>query len=274
MTIFHTFRPAFLPLLTLVFAWSPLFIADSAGSATMEGELKLVWSADYGRGWQVYYSSCEKNGWTAPLQLSQGPEAAFSPSVGSGDDGKIWVVWSIKDSGGSFLVYTFFNGSGWRHPEKIPTGLASNGAASIILDRENTPWIAWEGRSPEARFEDIYWSRWSAGAWSPPARAHEMNDVPDLRPALLNDASGGVILSWKTFADGGYMPVYQVWDGRMWQAEDREKIANALRGTELLQEELVAVQDMVQDPNQAALFINDREGKRAVRVSQIPRFPN
>jgi len=272
--MFHAFRHALLPLLTFVFAWSPLFIANASGGAAMEGELKLVWSADYGRGAQVYYSSCEKNGWTAPVQLSQGPEAVFSPSVGSGDDGKIWVVWSKRGSGGSFLEYTYFNGSGWRHPEKISTGLASNGVASIMIDRENTPWIAWEGRSPEARFEDIYWSRWSAGAWVPPARAHDENDVPDLRPALLNDASGGVILSWKTFANGRYTHVYQVWDGKNWQVDDREERENVLRGTELLQEELVAVQDMVQDPNQAALFINDGEGKRTVRVSQIPRFSN
>ena len=204
-----------------VFLWNQVLCAQSIEDLSQDN-IQLVWSADYGQGDQVFYSSYEKNTWTTPVQLSDSTEMVFHSAISSGDDGKIWAVWTRQDKKKSFLEFTVYNSSKWTKPSKIDTGMDSNKAVTIIVDKNNIAWIAWTGI--EKMYSDVFWSRWNGQGWDLPVKIHADNNVPDIKPTLALSDSGQVFLSWKTFANGQYETMTKMWDGQEWQTAPNDSV--------------------------------------------------
>ena len=223
----------------------------------------LVWSADYGLGERVFFSSYEVNNWTAPVQVNDNGEPAFLPSAAFGGDGSIWVVWSEQNNNGSFLHYSVYSNSKWTEPATIDTGMNNNKAVTVIVDRDDRLWLAWTGI--EDTYSDIFWSRWNGTGCDVPAKAHADNSVPDVEPSFSLDDSGRVVLSWQTFYQGSYVTESRVWDGGRWQNLPRSAQKNTLQAAVQQRADIPPVPEFVEDAIAATLFIQEDVG-----VSSIP----
>jgi hypothetical protein len=187
-----------------------LLLVFSTASAEEQNRMKgisavdLVFSADLGKGEQVYTTSLKNNdSWTTPQQLSATENMVFHPVMAAESEKNKWVVWTQGEEGGELLYYSFFNGKRWSPARKIDSGITHNHSASLIIDSANTPWLAWKGF--EESYSDVFFSRWDGLKWSEPARAHAVNSVPDIDPELSLDSFGAPVLSWKTFRNGNYV---------------------------------------------------------------------
>lgn len=92
-----------------------------------------------------------------------------------------------------------WQGDRWSEPEVI-SGVGPGAKAAleaVILD--DGSWLAvWSG-DDEQRDAETWWSRRVDGRWSPPARLHEDNQVPDIHPAVAA-VDGGALVVWSVFA--------------------------------------------------------------------------
>lgn len=249
-----------------VLLWSQVLCAQPTKNLIQEDEVKIVWSADYGQGEQVFFSSFMKNTWTSPVQLSDSTELVYHSAISSGDDGRIWAVWSRQDKKKSFLEFTIYSSSKWSKPRKINTGLDNNKSVTVIVDKNNIPWIAWAG--VENKYSDIFWSRWDGQRWDLPVKVHTDNDVPDINPTLILDDSGHIILTWHTFADGKYVTVSKTWDGQQWQvsSNDSEKIKINTIFAESMN--MPTIPGFIKERRRATFFIKGNHGAGSIPLSK------
>jgi hypothetical protein len=250
--------------------WFQVSYAESINKSIplQQQQIKLVWSADYGQGEQIFYSSYDKNNdWTVPLQLSDSRDSVYLPVVGSGNDGKVWVVWSHKKNKKIFLEWSVYRASKWSLPSQIETGLDSNKAVTIIVDLENRPWIAWSGT--EKTYPDIYWSRWDGNGWEKAEKMHGANDVPDLDPSFLLDHNGNIVLSWQTFENRRYITVAKKWDGQQWQTVDPSMVESKMKNKSYGPLAKIIPPRLVQDSSQGSLFIKGPNGAESFSLSDL-----
>ena len=263
---FRGLRTIILCFLPVLF-WSHNLPAESIRNSDQEQETKLVWSANYGQGEQVYFSSYEKDNWTNPVQLSDSAGMVFHSAVSSGNDGRIWVVWSRQEKKRSFLEFTFYSSSGWTQPLEINTGMDSNIAVSVIVDKNNTPWIAWSGI--EKMYSDVFWSRWNGQGWDLPVKAHTDNDVPDIDSKLVLDDSGHIVLFWRTFANGKYVTVSKIWDGKQWQIAPHDSEKKIVKKIFHDRKNMPPIPEFIQERHNATLFIKGNDGAWSISLSNF-----
>jgi hypothetical protein len=243
--------------------FTPVVHAENTEPLSTLQELQLVFSADYGSGEQIFFSSYQKNNWTIPVQISDSPNFVFHPVSGIGSDGKIWVVWTQADNKGKFLYYSVFSNSRWSQSKKIETQMKDNRSATLIVDTDNIPWLAW--LAVEKTYSDVFWSRWNGSGWDSPIKAHADNNVPDIQPGFSLQESGRIRLSWQTFVDVGYVTASKIWDQQQSQLE--QSVAAAKNAEKKIQErvELPALPSFIKEPHKATLFI-----KTDVRAEAVP----
>lgn len=243
--------------------------SELPGGENMNGqEVMLVWSAEHGRGEQVYFSRYDRGSWSPPVQLSDDVALVFQPVVGSGSDGKVWAVWSRQDTDGSHLHYCVGNSGKWEKPRHLDTGMSSNTSAAVVVDRNNTPWLTWTGI--DDTYPDIFWSRWNGKGWSAPVKAHEENNVPDLHPSLVLDEAGNVLLSWQTYAKGKYVSVTRSWDGHQWQTASSEAVTNMrLKSSNFVRREIAPVPAFIADSRKATMHIKYNGSASSILLSQL-----
>lgn len=266
----------FIPLQSvLVIAVSVLLIVLANETAFGQGnekliqerEMNLVWSANHGQGEQIFFSTYKKNDWSIPVQISDSEELVFQPVSSVGDDGKIWVVWTAMEKNRGLLQFSVYDASHWTKPRQIDTGMDDNRATTLIVDANNVPWIAWT--AVDKSYSDVFWSRWNGKSWDSPVKAHSDNTVPDTHPALSRDETGQVVLSWKTYANGKYRSVFQVWDGYQWQglaAASAEKIRNEKNSKV---KELPEIPSFIKERHKATLFLKGKAGAESIPLSHF-----
>ena len=253
-------------LVLLVLLGSPALAAPEAGSVPVQ-DLLLVWSADYGKGEQVFFSRRKKESWTVPVQISSGKNFVFKPAAAAGNDGTVWVIWTERGRKGSRLQFTVYRNNRWAAPRQVETGLNDNRAVVIAVDRNNRPWIAWTGAKKS--YSDVFWSRWNGTGWDAPVMAHAENNVPDVQPELALDDSGQVVLSWKTYDQDGYVTRMRKWDGRQWQQIQPETEKKSEKKRVRVQKQLPALPEYIKEPYKATLFLRTQEGAWSVPLSRL-----
>jgi len=257
-----------LGLVFFFFSYS-LLSAQIADKALPEQDLSLslIWTADSKRGKQVLFSAFKDKKWTIPVLLTESKQQVYHAAVSSGDDGKIWAVWIREEAGGSFPQWSVYRSTGWSQPRRVVTGLDRNKAVSVIVDSANVPWIAWSG--VDKKYPDIFWSRWNGEAWESAARAHAINEVPDLDPSLGLDGSGHVVLSWQTFVDGRYVTVSKNWDGQGWRTDFSSSMQAKMKNNLHERTRKITLPDFIKDPGQASLFIKGQDGAVSISVMDL-----
>lgn len=254
-------------LIVFVLGGTGAAAADKQADPHPARKIQLVWSADYGKGEQIFFSRFNGKNWTIPVQISESKHLVFKPVSAVGADGTIWVVWPESGKKGSILQFSVYRNSSWSRPQPIETGLSDNRAVTVIVDGDNRPWIAWTGAKKS--YSDVFWSRWNGTGWDAPVMAHAENKVPDLHPELALDDSGHLVLSWQTYARGEYITLSKVWDGRQWKI--RRSGTGEKRGNIKMQtmEELPALPECIPEPYKATLFIKSNEGAGSIPFSRL-----
>ena len=95
--------------------------------------------------------------------------------------------------------------------------------------------------------DDIFFTRWSDGAWDPVERIGQDDFQPDLQPLLGTDADGSLFVRWKGFVDGGYADYLSRWEGEAWSPEQRLNEQDAV--LEAITEQLDAIEDPAEQPH-------------------------
>ncbi len=175
----------------LVLIMSRMSFAGPEEQTVALQNLQIVWSADYGKGEQIFVSSFKNKDWSVPVQVSEAKGFVFHPALSVGKDGKQWVLWANTNKKGKTLYFSTASSGLWSKPQAIDTGLKENRNVTVMVDADQTPWIAWT--AADKKYSDVFWSRWNGQKWEKPVKAHSDNDVPDLRPELILDKTNHLI---------------------------------------------------------------------------------
>lgn len=230
-------------------------------------ELQLVFSADYGKGEQVYISKYVNGDWTAPVQISQSDGFVLHPVSSTGNDGKIWVIWTQTDKKGKFLYYSVSSDARWSKPEKIKTTMKDNRSATLLVDADNIPWVAWI--AIQKTYSDVFWVRWNGVGWTAPVRANSDNNVPDINPRFTLQQSGSIILSWETYRDGGYVTESKMWNKGKRIFETTVSTVVSVHKKMRKGTQIPKLPAFIKEPHKATLFIRTEDGAEAVPLLRL-----
>lgn len=113
------------------------------------------------------------------------------------------LVWLEGDGGeNNAVMASRWTGAFWEPAETVSpsTGEAQLALSAAVLEDGSSlaVWAAVDGKDDE-----VFWSRSQAGRWSPPARVHPDNDVPDVVPRVVAVA-GGALVAWSRYDGHDY----------------------------------------------------------------------
>lgn len=264
--------PVFLALaITCVSLLIPLSLALAIDNSSIKKKfrhLHLVWSDDIGNGEQVFFSSHNDRGWTAPVQISDHDSHLFHPTSTIDGDGTIWVVWSQADANKTSLYYTRYAKDIWSKPQRLETGMSDNRSATIITNGIGNPIIVWS--AIRRSYADIFLSQWDGKSWSKPALLHEENNVPDIDPQLVKDETGQVTLTYSTFSEGKYSQVTRVFSELTHSMMDPKGMRQM---PSISPQERKELPDLplffTAEPHRAKLFIQSETGSRSIPLDRL-----
>ena len=142
---------------------------------------------------------------------------AFSPDFDFSPSNSAWIAW-IHHSGGAFRVCVRDAGTG-RTWIVSPPSLQSASGARVIASGFEGPWVFWIGR--ELGRDEIFFSRFDGGNWSPAARFNATSAVPHLYLDAAADAAGRPWLVWSAYDGEDYEIYWSRWNGSAWSAEEK-----------------------------------------------------
>ncbi|MFN7971206.1 MAG: hypothetical protein U0166_02485 [Acidobacteriota bacterium] len=178
----------------------------------------VAWVEGGAGGSRIMSATFAASGVPRTLQVS-GNTARWArfPSIAVSPDGVPWVAWVDGSMGDDNIVVSRFEGGVFTRPERVSAPDATEDLVpQIAFDLTGTPVVVWSGRVGEA-LDDVLWSRRDGQMWSPEARLHAENQVPDVTPALGRDGTGNLWVAWSSLED---KTAYQVFaarlDGKAW----------------------------------------------------------
>jgi lysophospholipase L1-like esterase len=142
---------------------------------------------------------------------------AFSPDFDFSPSNSAWIAW-IHHSGGAFRVCVRDAGTG-RTWIVSPPSLQSASGARVIASGFEGPWVFWIGQ--ELGRDEIFFSRFDGGNWSPAARLNATSAVPHLYLDAAADAAGRPWLVWSAYDGEDYEIYWSRWNGSAWSAEEK-----------------------------------------------------
>ena len=153
-----------------------------------------------------------------PPPPSEGSRLRFS-SVPLVDAGRfVGLAWLEGDHHRRLAVRAAsWDGAQWGAAETIspPAGEQVALQAAVLADGSRLlVWTAHDGGDDE-----ITWSRRTRSGWSLPALVHEPNDVPDVRPTVL-EAGRGALLAWQWFDGSDYRLKLATFAGGLWTEKE------------------------------------------------------
>jgi hypothetical protein len=107
-----------------------------------------------------------------------------------------------------------FREGGWEAPRTIsPPGPGTQIGLTATLLADGSWLAAWSAFDGED--DEILWSRFAGGSWSPPRPVAADNRVPDVTPAVVA-AGGGALLAWSRYDGEQYRLRIARFDGGVW----------------------------------------------------------
>lgn len=202
--------------------WKPLLLAlllaaPHSQAAENASQQELVWSQSDGLRQEIYHSRRTADGWSAPQQLTNNNANNLHPAFVIAPDSSRWIFWSAVNPDGIGIEYTVGRAGSWTQPVKLESGHATAITPAALIGPDQTLWLVWAGN--DGGQDEIYWSRWSGGAWQPVRQVNAANQVPDVKPQLLLNKDGQVEVRWQGFRDGRYKQLTAVYAGQGWSPE-------------------------------------------------------
>ncbi|MEJ2746221.1 MAG: hypothetical protein P8123_11150, partial [bacterium] len=172
-------------------------IAFSAADAG--GAVPAAWVA-YPDGGRILARSFCSGSLSSPAVVADSGASPFAPSLALDSSGMPFVSW-LDDDGD--ILFSGYDGSHWSLPEVVAQSAGEHRGIPALAVGDDAV-IAWAEAGP-GTFEDIFFSVRTGGRWSELSRAHERNDVPDIRPSVIAVAGGAYSIRWKSFDGRGYV---------------------------------------------------------------------
>lgn len=145
--------------------------------------------------------------------------------------GELWgVAWLEGDGGENNAVMAArWTGSAWE-PFRLVSpwiGEAQLSLRGAVLD-DGSALLVWA--AVEAGDDEILWSHSTGEGWSPPAKLHPDNSVPDITPAVA-PVAGGAIAAWSRFDGKSYRLQVARFDNGSWTETGASSEAGAFQPT-------------------------------------------
>ncbi len=127
------------------------------------------------------------------------------------------LVWLAGDAHHQLAVKASrWLAGGWGPTETLsPPGKGTQIAPTTAVLGDGTWLVAWAAF--DGGDDEIMWSRFAGGVWSPPRPIAEDNAVPDVTPHLFATA-GGALAAWSRFDGNDYRINVARFDGERWSS--------------------------------------------------------
>jgi hypothetical protein len=169
-----------------------------------DGNLHLVYNADFNGNYEVCYRKLGEMGWSEQERLTFDPACSSGECIAAGAYGRIHVFWHDYRHGATELYYKGFNGSSWGSEERLTNAAGASDNPSAAVDQSGGIHLVWvDSRDGRSR---IYYKVFDGAVWS--------TDI-----ALSSDSTG---VGPPSIACGPGGMVHVVWHGSPKYAYDNE----------------------------------------------------
>lgn len=177
--------------------------ADSNGRRIVRDTSNNIHVVYFNAG-EIYYIKSTDSGktWSAPANISSTGANSVYPSIAVDSGNNLHVVWQDATPGNDDIYYKKYSGGSWSGVTNISNNGANSRNPSIAVDTANNLHVVWHDFTPGVN-PDIYYSKYSAAAWSAPAAIAATAGTSAL-PSVVTDTSNNVHVLWADDTDGDY----------------------------------------------------------------------
>jgi len=178
---------------------------DPAVVRSDDGTFHVVWAAKDAGGQVDLFVRSSRDGrsWSAPVRITDHPDADYYPALAQTRDGTLHLAWFRlqREAGRMDIWYAYSrDGRSWSRPFAITERDGIDWAPAIYEDTERGLWILWS--SDRTGNRELFSVRSDDGgrSWS---RAHQVTDSPeqDDFPHVV-DVHGERVLFWTRYRAG------------------------------------------------------------------------
>jgi hypothetical protein len=147
--------------------------------------------------------------------ITAGHAFHHSPDFDFDDEQNLWITWiAYMDSDYSVLAMKLATKQTWVLDS---SDIKSAHSPKIIVDRSNNVWIFWVGIKKGR--DEIFYSVFREGLWSPPSQLNKDHSIPNLDPSLGLGPGGHPWVVWSAYDGSDYEIFSSSWDGSSWTEE-------------------------------------------------------
>lgn len=190
----------------------------------------IGWPAASSSGRDVAIAWVDGNGETSRVMVATGRDGNLSapravtpaatrharfPSVAIGVDGETWIAYVDGVLAGDDVMAVRLGETATSTPLRVSDRDDSEDLVpQIAMDAAGSVVVVWAGY--DGHDDEILWSRFQDGAFTPEARVHANNPFPDLTPSMTRGGDARLHAAWSGFDGSSYQVFTSAWDGKAW----------------------------------------------------------
>ncbi len=176
-----------------------------------DGSLHVVWwdtrEDTAGVNGKIYYRKKSGAVWLDEELLTDPANNAMRPDVAVDDSGRVHVAWIDARGPYEQIYYRRSGPAGWETEEALTNESVTHYHPSIDAAGPNVFLAYWQTYGTETNTE-IFFRRWTAGAWTGPFRVSNAPGRSEL-PCLVAEPNGNVHIAWVDSRDGNQEIYYR-----------------------------------------------------------------
>ncbi|WP_189400015.1 hypothetical protein [Arenicella chitinivorans] len=194
-------------LFRLLMVLSLAYVGMARASQDEPVMAQLVWVESAANNHQIFITSLHGEDWSEPQAVYQSENELASPVLVTDLAGDKWLVWSERRKKKLVLMSQRRNAgaSTWGQASIVSNHGNESTAPAALVDLTGRLWLVWAANP--GGMDDIFLAiREPGSAWTDAIQLSADNDVPDIRPEIVLQVDGDVLVSWQTFDFhlGGY----------------------------------------------------------------------
>jgi len=177
--------------------------------------LHVVWEGQWTNSttyYQIYYTKFSSGSWSTQAAITSGNYSNGSPAIAIDSSDNIHVVFHGPYSGESYsqIRYLKYSSGSWSAVANITSDHYMRYDPSIAIDSNDNLHVVWEGKSSYYTASyNIYYSKYSAGAWSAATNITADNNYQHVNPCIAITPNDYLHVVWEE-NNATYQSVYQI----------------------------------------------------------------
>lgn len=178
----------------------------------------VVWSEDYFRIGKIFYTYCDGDAWSSPIDISRNdlPRPLYTPTVQVDSLGNCHVMWTDNESE---IMWTYCNGDTWSIPANISNTPGGSTGPRTAIDDSGGVHVVWHDNSTGN--VEIYYTVYDNESWQESQRITDSPGEEDSSwPDIEVDSKGHPHVVWTHYGGTGsssdYWTQYSTHDGVAW----------------------------------------------------------